>query len=625
MIFSNIFYFFSVLIIISSVSVKNGSVNFPINIMWIIVLVILFINFNKNSFRRLRRKYDECEVKSTMKNSFNRALNKNMFLALLVFSLSVIAFDLKFLLLQIPIIKEVGFLTDLLLMGHFLFLLSIIWYWSFKYFNDIYSLGLSAKDNIMSNIRFNLAIIIPWVVIIVLSDIISFLHISFFQNMNYGVFGELGIMIFYLFIFLIITPFLITKLWESDSLEDDDIKTMILDYCLSQTVKFKGLLSWNALNKGMITAAVIGVVYPFRYLLLTPKLMGLLNKDEILAVVSHEVGHIKKKHIFLYIMFFIMAIPTLSLFALYLVRMFQVTEPFRTLFILLYEPNGIFVSVLKDLITIFLLIVYFRFFFGYLMRNFERQADIYCFESGINPNHLITSFEKLNTVINEPDDSKNWHHFSIYERVQFLNKCIKEPNLVTKHNKKVKNAVIIMGLIVILAFSFSFTFIYNNTFISKKEELELNLAIVKKMIEKKPNDYGLYASYGMLNYMAENWEETIIAFKNSLLINKNQPDVLNNLAWLLLKCKNKLFINKAEALKYAKRAFSLIDENKISDFTHIIDTLAEAYYQNKLYEQALRFSKRAKELSRDKKEYYEKQYEKMKRASLQNIGFTETI
>jgi len=64
-------------------------------------------------------------------------------------------------------------------------------------------------------------------------------------------------------------------------------------------------MSWNALNGGLVTAGVLGLVTRFRYLLITPELIKLLDKDELMGVVSHEIGHVKKHHLRYYLVFFL--------------------------------------------------------------------------------------------------------------------------------------------------------------------------------------------------------------------------------------------------------------------------------------------------------------------------------
>ncbi|MCJ7833589.1 MAG: M48 family metalloprotease [Deltaproteobacteria bacterium] len=54
----------------------------------------------------------------------------------------------------------------------------------------------------------------------------------------------------------------------------------------------------------MLTAGVMGLVKRFRYLLITPALLDLLEPEELMGVVAHEIGHIRKRHLLFYLGFF---------------------------------------------------------------------------------------------------------------------------------------------------------------------------------------------------------------------------------------------------------------------------------------------------------------------------------
>ena len=49
----------------------------------------------------------------------------------------------------------------------------------------------------------------------------------------------------------------------------------------------------------------MGLIKQFRYILVTPALLQLLEPFEIDAVIAHEIGHIKQKHLLFYLFFFI--------------------------------------------------------------------------------------------------------------------------------------------------------------------------------------------------------------------------------------------------------------------------------------------------------------------------------
>ncbi len=134
-------------------------------------------------------------------------------------------------------------------------------------------------------------------------------------------------------------------------------------------------------------------------------------------------------------------------------------------------------------------------------------------------------------------------------------------------------------------------------------------ATLEKRIEKTPEDHNLYMLLGTIHYELKNWQKAKRAYEYSIGIKYNQPEALNNLAWLLLKTEDDLIRNPKKALKLASDAARL----RQADF--IMDTLAEAYYENEMYRQAYQAAQRALELSAANRSYFKKQVEKMKTAA----------
>jgi tetratricopeptide (TPR) repeat protein len=395
----------------------------------------------------------------------------------------------------------------------------------------------------------------------------------------------------FLVIFLIIAPALITRLWDCKPLGNNELRETIASYCRSQGVKFKNIMSWNALNGTLVTAGVMGLVAPFRYLMITPELMNLLNKDEIMGVVSHEVGHVKKKHL-LYYVFFLLG---------FVILMIGLTQwmGISAYFILPVEfVNSETFAYIYYFILALLFVIYFRFIFGYFMRNFERQADMYCFESGIDPNHLITSFMKLGVHVGDDGKKRNWHHYNISQRIDFLRKCMDNREEITGHQKKLKRAfkVFLIPMIILTVVSFSPT---------QHLEYRLYQTAFQKEIDREPDNPGLYAGLGAVSYRYEKWEESKNAYEKSLKLKYRQPEVLNNLAWLYLKCPDETFLNPKRALILAE------DAAELAQPAHILDTLAEAYFQNSKYKQALKASRKALIKATDNIAYFKEQYIKM--------------
>ena len=85
--------------------------------------------------------------------------------------------------------------------------------------------------------------------------------------------------------------------------------------------------------------------------------------------------------------------------------------------------------------------------------------------------------------------------------------------------------------------------------------------------------------------------------------------MLNNLAWFYATCE-------VESLRNPKRALSLAKlAAEIESTSQIFDTLAESYFVNGMYAEAIEVGERALKLAKDNRAYYKRQLEKFRKAA----------
>ena len=100
------------------------------------------------------------------------------------------------------------------------------------------------------------------------------------------------------------------------------------------------------------------------------------------------------------------------------------------------------------------MLVYFRFIFGYFIRNFERQADLFSLPTIGNSQALVSAFEKIAILSGDIRDQRNWHHFGIGERIDCLEQAEKEPEQIGRHNRKVRYSLVAYVAILFLTVVF---------------------------------------------------------------------------------------------------------------------------------------------------------------------------
>ncbi|MGD2125256.1 MAG: M48 family metalloprotease, partial [Desulfobacteraceae bacterium] len=328
--------------------------------------------------------------------------------------------------------------------------------------------------------------------------------------------------------------------------------------------------------------------------------MEILSTEELKAVIAHEMGHAKYKHMLFYVLFilgYVFALPGfVDLYDAFF--SFLATQPF---FVNLLESgksetvDRVYLSLLL-IALVTAILIYFRYVMGFFMRHFERQADLYSAVTMGNPRPTISSLEKIALLSGKIRDLPSWHHFSIKERVDCLWRVLSNPMLVKKHNRFV-------------AFSFGIYFIimagggYLLNFSPLKESLTYRLVgkALHQQLLNNPNNISLYQNLAMIYHKMENYKEAIRTYEQLIRLDENQAVALNNLAWLLVTVPDESLRDKARALDLAKRAVAL-DRSSI-----FLDTLAEVFYANGMLPEAVGSIKEAISLAEEGKEYYEKQ------------------
>ena len=594
MIYTNFLYVLIAIGMISLAPVSSGQAFLPdINLLLILLLLMGFWVFNRTRFLKLKSALDRDAISlMEARRRYMNMVNFHMIGALILFGIEIFRLDLKWFLVIVPHLGEVETFVSLFGLLILVLHLSIVWYWGYRAFGRTFSLGNTPWDYLQSNLKFNLVIIFPWLFFLILQDLLTLLVPQFLLQLEaspfyHGVFFG-GFLIF----LMIIGPVLFIRFWDCKRLDDNELRESIDQFSRSQKVKFKSILSWNALNRGLITAGVMGIIYPFRYFLITPELMNILDKEELMGVASHEVGHVKKKHLVFYMAFliFFMFIGQQILGWVVLVGIKFLPLSSLGLYLNYYTQFFLFMLIL---------VLFFRFVFGYFMRNFERQADMYCFECGVNPEWLIRSFIKLGFHLGDDGKKSNWHHYNITQRIEFLRECMTNPITIKRHQNKLRRSltlfVAVMIIIGIVSIS-SPDFLNYNTLVER---------VLADRLQQNPDDPALLDSMGQLYFQVGKWKESKEAFERSLKLDAKQPDVINNLAWLLLTCPDKNYLNPKRALQLAK------DAAQLKQTCHIMDTLAEAYFQNDMYKEAYIASESALMIATDNIDYYKKQKEKM--------------
>ncbi len=98
---------------------------------------------------------------------------------------------------------------------------------------------------------------------------------------------------------LIFLPYFIQKIWLCKSLPEGELKNRLMKICPRASFKHAGMKTWTIMHD-QLTAGIIGIVPRFRYIMFTDRLLRELPPESIEAILAHEIGHNKHKHLLIY-------------------------------------------------------------------------------------------------------------------------------------------------------------------------------------------------------------------------------------------------------------------------------------------------------------------------------------
>jgi STE24 endopeptidase len=270
---------------------------------------------------------------------------------------------------------------------------------------------------------------------------------------------------------IVLLPMIVRYLWDTEPLAPGLLRSRLQAASERLGIRCSEILVWRT-RSGLVNAMVTGILPVPRYVLLSDALIEQLTPEEIEAVFGHEIGHIRHRHMLLYLVFMGLSVMSICVAAERLLpRMIQgmqtewsqaIAEP--------GEPNR---ETIQEVHTAsagpievnfpgylamftgwgtgaFLVGGYVWLVFGFLSRRCERQADVFgcravsyldsnasadscagkvppLTETGIRV--FISALEKVADLNGIDRKQPSWRHSSIARRVAFLKKLIKSPSV----------------------------------------------------------------------------------------------------------------------------------------------------------------------------------------------------
>lgn len=604
--FSQFIYLIVVLIIYSAYQPVEAPQGSLFRALFVLAVQIAFFAFLcRSTFKRLEPEAEERP--SLADHRFHKAVNRLMILAIGLFAIDVWALDLPSFTSAFALFSKIPTLEGVFYLGLFVAHQAVLYTYAYRIRESLSRMGLARAEYVRSSLMLGLPVLIPWVVLSGIADIVILLPFKWPAEFLATTEGSLGFFLLLVMVVPIIAPVLIRRFWQCAPLPAGEYRSRIQGLLDRTGVQCADILYWPVFGGRMITAGVMGLVHRFRYILVTDALLTSLTPEEVDEVIAHEIGHVKRRHLVFYLVF----LACIFLFSFAVMDLIQLSVLSSPTVYRFSEAAGFrhsnVVSFLTCVILIVLFLIYFRFVFGYFMRNFERQADGYVYSLFPSATPLINTFRKIAFLTGQSPDRPNWHHFSISERIAFLQKCEADKQWVNRHDHKVKKSIAVFAACAVLMAGVGYGLMFGSAGRWLREGFQDN--IIRMTMELHPDDPLVYSAAGDIYQSRKQYGESISAYERSLELNPDNPVTLNNLAWVYATCEERQFRNPEKALTLSQRAA------RMSPAPFILDTLAESWFANGNPSAALQAAREALSAASENRGYYADQVSRFEAAA----------
>ncbi len=203
-------------------------------------------------------------------------------------------------------------------------------------------------------------------------------------------------------------------------LADGELKDKIMNYVKRQKFPIKGIYTMDSSKRSTKLNAFFTGFGRFRRIVFFDTLVEKLTPNEIVAVLAHETGHFKLKHIIKSMAISIIQMGIIFYLLSIFINNHLLFEAFKMKHLSIYA-SLVFFAFLYNPISNILSII-----FNYISRRHEYEADRFAVLSTNRPEDLINALKKLsvnnmsNLTPHPLDVFLNYSHPPVLERIRYI-------------------------------------------------------------------------------------------------------------------------------------------------------------------------------------------------------------
>ncbi len=188
-------------------------------------------------------------------------------------------------------------------------------------------------------------------------------------------------------------------------------------------VRLRSCWTWPGGELPFYNAMAVGFLPRFRDIFISSDLEQALKTDELDAVLGHELGHLRRSHHLLFVLYIAVLMLAAVWFAEHGVHLLQLWA----------LPTTLLALIQMTAIAGFLLLS-LRVGFGWISRLCERQADLEGVACTGSIDAMQAALRKVAQLSGQALDAPSWRHHSVAARLGFLHRVRLDPGLAPWHH-----------------------------------------------------------------------------------------------------------------------------------------------------------------------------------------------
>ncbi|MHB1653361.1 MAG: M48 family metallopeptidase [Desulfitobacteriaceae bacterium] len=346
--------------------------------LWLSVLISLFLIGMNLLFSLFVAWHVKTKYEKT--GSAELAMNRLRVLSTYIQSLVLFATMILVTLQMMPHLKHLGFWLKIMgiflpvLLGSFILIGNQLIL--FRTRQMIRGTSDTRKEQVGTLLRFLLFMYAPMMVFFALKMLISD---GFKLNIASGkLWSMLFPMLFYSIIYLVV-PFFHRYMLKAVIMAPSPVQEQLSAFLKRAGLEHVKIYTWPTKKSRVANALVSGYLQKNVYI--SDYILHNCTTEEIEGILAHEIGHLKKHHLWIRYALILVTMP-----------MFYLIGEFMDI----YEKQIAHIPIWVGLLIMgVVIIVYFIFVLLYLIRTQEREADKYVLRLGVQPANFISALKKL--------------------------------------------------------------------------------------------------------------------------------------------------------------------------------------------------------------------------------------